>query len=199
MTAAGLRRQAVQSGLLLAFVLCASGCTYLKHRGQDAMDIVDLGITVSSQPGFALYYDFIPVVPVGFGKVEGTFVGLGGGRLGAMPHYEESYGLVLWGQEAVGFGVYDKDKPETMNFQRSGLVGAAQGPFPGPDYLISCPHYIHLGWIGVVVSPRYLQMLDFLCGWTTLDLCFDDGAPLPTWGGKGIFGGAPSAAAAAPP
>ena len=154
------------------------------------MDIIDIGFTASKKPGLALYYDFVPVIPIGYGKVEGTFVGLGGGKFGAMPHYEESYGLLLWGQESVGFGVYDASDPETLNYQRTGLVGAAEGPFPGPDYLLSCPHYIHLGWVGIVVSPRYLQILDFLCGWTTLDICFDDGVPRPTWGGKPLFGAA---------
>jgi hypothetical protein len=40
--------------------------------------------------------------------------------------------------------------------------------------LISCPHYLHLGWVGVVATPRYLQMLDFVAGWTTLDVGGDD-------------------------
>jgi hypothetical protein len=148
------------------------------------MDVIDLGVTWSSRPGFALYYDFVPVIPVGFGYVDGHFAGLGGGRFGAMRHFERSYGLVLWGQEEVGFGTFDRRKPETVRFQRTGLIGMVQGPFPGPDYLISCPHYFHLGWVGLVGTPRYLQMLDFVLGWTTLDIGFDDGRPIGAWPGR---------------
>jgi len=179
-------------------LLSTTGCTYLRHRGQDALDMIDLGVSVSSKPGFALFYDFVPVFPIGGGKVDGHFVGLGGGRLGFMPHYQESYGAIVWGQEAVAFGVHDLERPETLNFQRSGLSGLAQGPVPGPDYMISCPHYIHLGWIGIVASPRYLQMLDFVLGWTTLDIGYDDGLSPGRWGAKSLFGSA-SEASSGPP
>jgi len=176
------------TGVCLGTMWLSSGCTYLKYRGQDAMDMIDIGFTFSSKPGFALWYDFVPVIPVGIGYVDGQFLGLGGGQFGLMPHYEESYGLGVWGQEEVGFGDFDIKKPETVDFQRSGLIGMIQGPFPGPDYMISCPHYIHLGWIGVVGSPRYLQMADFLLGWIGLDICFDDGMPRGTWFGRSMFG-----------
>lgn len=176
----GLSTLAVSLGCALLF-LSLQGCTYLKYRGQDAMEVMDLGVTVSKQPGFALFYDFIPVIPIGVGYVDGYFVGMGGGKVGAMKHYEKSYGAILWGQEEVGFGVYEKDSPESLDFQRTGLIGVVQGPVPGPDYMISCPHYVHLGWIGVVASPRYLQMLDFILGFTTLDICHDDGVARGTW------------------
>ena len=177
------RRGLVALASALALVGSA-GCTYLAHRGQDALDMIDLGVTASARPGFALYYNFVPVVPIGYGHVDGTFLGIGGGRAGAMPHYERSRGVVLWGEEEVAFGDFDAADPETYNAFRSGIVGLAQGPAPGPDYTLSCPHYIHLGWIGVVASPRYLQMLDFILGWTTLDIGFDDGRRCGRWGGK---------------
>lgn len=171
---------AASLGCALLF-LSLQGCTYLKYRGQDAMEVIDLGVTVSQKPGFAFFYDFIPVIPIGVGYVDGYFAGMGGGKVGVMPHYEKSYGALLWGQEEVGFRDYEKDNPESLNFQRTGVIGVFQGPVPGPDYMISCPHYVHLGWLGVVVSPRYLQMLDFLLGFTTLDFCHDDGTARGAW------------------
>lgn len=172
------------SGLILAgLLICTQGCAYLRDRGNDAKDMIDVGFTFSKEAHFALFYDFIPVIPIGYGDVEGNFFGLGGGEFSKWaPHYEQSYGAILWGQEKVNFGtsqeeldaMSESERNEALNFQRSGLIGMVQGPFPGPDYLISCPHYIHLGWIGVVGSPRYLQMLDFVVGWTTLDICGDD-------------------------
>lgn len=188
----GLLRGSVSLRLFVAAaalaLLLSAGCTYLQHRAEDAMDMLDLGVTWSSQPNFALYYDFVPVLPVGFGRVDGHFAGLGGGRFGVLPHWERSCGLGLWGQEEVGFGEFDRDTPETVRFQRSGLIGMVQGPFPGPDYMISCPHYVHLGFVGIVATPRYLQMADFVLGWTTLDIGFDDGRRRGQWGGKPLFG-----------
>ncbi len=172
----------------VAMLLLGSGCTYLRQRGEDAMDMIDLGVTWSKTPGFALYYDFVPIIPIGYGHVDGHFAGLGGGRFGVMRHYEHSIGLILWGQEEVGFKDFDVAEPETVNFQRTGLVGMIQGPFPGPDYVISCPHYLHLGWVGLAGSPRYYQMLDFVLGWTTLDIAFDDGRERGKWGAKRVIG-----------
>jgi len=177
----GRARSRQLSLLACLLFIGAGGCTYLRYRGEDALDMIDIGVTLSKKPGFAVYYDFVPLIPAGVGYVDGYFVGVGGGRVGWMPHYEESVGLGLWGQEKVGFGEFSKEKPETLNFQRSGIAGMIHGPFPGPDYLISCPHYLHLGWIGLVGSPRYLQALDFVLGWTTLDICSDDGRPRGRW------------------
>lgn len=171
-------------------ILCVTmywlqGCVYLKNRAGDAMDIIDIGFTFSKKPQFAFFYDFVPIVPIGYGNVEGYYVGLGGGEFGFFtPHRERSYGLILYGAEEVGFGdsvsesslkaMSEEERRNILNFQRTGLIGIAVGPFPGPKYFISCPHYIHLGWIGVVGTPRYLQMLDFILGWTTLDFYFND-------------------------
>jgi hypothetical protein len=159
------------------------GCAYIKNRVNDCGDMIDIGLSFSRKPQLALFYDFIPVIPIGYGRVDGTYAGLGGGKLSWFdPHFERSYGLILWGQEEVTFEksleelekLSREEREEILDFQRTGLIGMAQGPFPGPNYLISCPHYIHLGWIGVVGSPRYLQMLDFVLGFTTLDIGGDD-------------------------
>ena len=190
---------ALLSGLVL---LGASGCSqmYLQHRAEDFLDMMDIGLTWSSKPGFAAYYDLTPFVPIGFSYVDGYFIGVGGGQVGHMRYYEKSFGVILYGEEEVGFGPgFDKNEPETVNFQRVGAIGVgqglAEGRLPGPDYFPTCLHYIHLGYLGAVGNLRYLQILDFLLGWTTLDICFDDGverggAERPTWGGKSIFGGA---------
>lgn len=172
------------AAMILGIVLTsAQSCSYMRNRGADAKDMIDIGFTFSKSPQFAAYYDFVPIIPIGYGKVEGRFTGLGGGEFaGWAPHYEKSYGAILWGQEELNFGtpkdklaaMTDSDRQKAMDFQRTGVIGAVQGPFPGPHYLISCPHYVHLGWFGVVATPRYLQMLDFLVGWTTLDICGDD-------------------------
>lgn len=169
--------------LLLPLILTIQGCSYVQNRWSDVGDVIDVGFTFSKKPQFALFYDFIPVVPIGFGWVDGYFTGLGGGKVRDFsPHWERSFGLVLWGQEDLSFEysleelqeMPQEEREDVMNFQRTGLFGMVQGPFPDQDYLISCPHYIHIGWIGVVASPRYLQMLDLVVGFTTIDIGADD-------------------------
>ncbi len=167
----------------LLVVLLLQGCAYWKNRINDCGEMIDIGFSFSRKPQLALFYDFIPVIPIGYGRVDGTFTGLGGGKLCWFDsHFERSYGLILWGQEEVTFeksleeldALPGEEREEIADFQRTGLIGMVQGPFPGPNYLISCPHYLHLGWIGAVGSPRYLEMLDFVLGFTTLDIGGDD-------------------------
>src|SRR5690349_2508330 len=88
--------------LLLLFMLTGllQGCTYLQQRANDAKDIIDLGVTFSSKPQFAFYASgpFIQVGAAGYGHVDGHFFGLGESKFSLWgPHYEESYGLLLWG------------------------------------------------------------------------------------------------------
>jgi hypothetical protein len=177
--------------MAIVVLLCGvQGCAYFHNRAQDFLDMMDVGLTFSATPQIAVYYDFVPLVPIGYGDVDGAFVGIGGGQISlASPHRERSLGLILWGHEEVGFGIPDlnsltkEEQERVLHFQRVGLVGLFQGPLPGLSYLISCPHYLHLAWIGAVASPRYLQALDFVLGWTTLDICDDDdpNRPLVSW------------------
>jgi len=167
---------------VLATASALSGCAYLKHRGADALDIVDIGLTFSKDPYFAAYYRLpIPVGGLGYGKVRGHFLGIGGGNIGLMPHYEESYGLVVWTQEEVAFGDYNEEDEERLNYGRVGIVGLFEGRPVPPGYILGCPHYLHLGWIGAVGMPRLHEALDFALGLTTLDIARDDGRPRGYW------------------
>ena len=49
-------------------VTCCAGCgTYLRNRGNDALDMWDFGLSVSSKPGLAfLPADYMNVTPIGF-------------------------------------------------------------------------------------------------------------------------------------
>ncbi len=169
---------------------------YPESRVRDALDVIDIGFTVSKKPGFALWYDFVPVIPVGVTYVDGYYIGLGGGKLTFWDkHFQRHFGVGIWGQEEVTWGV-SKDELDAMSeeeaqdascFQRTGLIGVFQGPFPKPAYIASCPHYIHVGWIGVIGSPRYFQMADFVLGFTTLDLGLDDDRAARSKAGEAVY------------
>lgn len=105
---------------------------YAFHRAEDALECVDIGVTLSLRPGFALYADFASVAPGGYGHVDGYFVGMAGGRLGPMRHYQASLGLVGWGYEEVGWGKFDKADLRTLNYQGVGALGLLTPPYGRP-------------------------------------------------------------------
>jgi hypothetical protein len=109
-----------------------SALSYAKHRFEDAFEMVDLGLTFSTKPGFALYGDFASVAPGGYGHVDGYFLGVGGGRIGPMRHYQGSLGLLAWGYEEVGFGSFDKIDLTTLNYQTCGALGLLTPPYGRP-------------------------------------------------------------------
>jgi hypothetical protein len=166
-------------------VPASQGCSYLNRRGYDALEIIDLGATFSAKPEFSAFVIFPPIhlSPIGGGGVDGTFVGLGGGRFhGASPYFQDSAGVLLWGEETVSFGLAaadleglsEEELRAQATFYRTGLLGLIQGPLPTNDYWVTCPHYLHVGWFGLVLTPRYSEFADFVLGWALIDLSFDD-------------------------
>ncbi|MHC4592967.1 MAG: hypothetical protein ACYS8L_09785 [Planctomycetota bacterium] len=182
----GHRRGVVRGVMLLVVAVCllsSSGCTYLVHRAEDATDMVDLGLTFSARPGFALYMSNESILGTGYSNVDGYLLGMGGGLVGLVRHAEKCWGLVLYGHERQAWGEFDLDDPSTFSQQYVGLAGLIHKRFSGsrPDYMPSCIHSLHLGWFGLVANLRYTQILDFILGWTTLDIANDDGKRLGEW------------------
>jgi hypothetical protein len=114
-----------------------SGCTYMKHRGEDFAEIVDLGVTWSEEPQFAFYNTFESVLTLGYGKLDGHFAGWGGGQFGATRHALNAWGLVVWGHEEIGWGRFDVDDERTLYTQTVGLAGMPAGLFydSNPNYV----------------------------------------------------------------
>lgn len=167
--------------LAVCVLLAVSGCTFLQYRGADAADMLDFGVSLTRTPQFAAYKACTPIFAIGYGDVDGLFFGLGGGRFGLMPHYHKAIGLALWGEQKVAFGDFDKEDPATLNWQRSGPLGSQNAPPPGPEYMLCCVQHLHLGWGGLVLNARWLQMADFLAGWFGVDFCNDDGRERGSW------------------
>jgi hypothetical protein len=207
-----LRRLA--TGLsVLVLLLSIEGCAYLKHRANDFTEIVDIGFTTSKKPYFALFADELSILPVGYAHVDGHFVGWGGGQVGKTTHAVHSWGALVSGSEELGWhrkyegegGAKEAEANEAWRNKKGfieqtagvtmyvdGTVRFLRGDmFEGqnqPDHSLSCLHYIHLGWFGIVVNVRTLDILDFLLGWFgidfgRLDLGGDDGTERQ-WGLK---------------
>ncbi len=131
-------------GLVGALALL-QGCTqrsdgvfgFMKSRLKDGLECVDLGVTITATPQWTLYAALLSAVPVGYGKVDGYFVGIGGGDIGPMRMHYRHIGLGVWGREETGwgdglifdFGGFDPDKRETMNCQGVGPLGFLLPPW----------------------------------------------------------------------
>jgi hypothetical protein len=156
-------------------MLGAQGCSYLRDRRDDAAEMFDLGFTFSKKPQFSAYMNCPVIMPLGYGKVDGYFVGMGGGKVGAMEHHQESSGLLVWGREEVSWDSFDPEQADTLSVQGVGVLGLAEGQESEKAYTPACIHYLHLGWIGIAANVRWLEIPDFFLGLFLLDPMGDDG------------------------
>jgi len=172
------------SGLLLGASGCGSVGTYFKYRYEDFTEMADLGISFTKTPQLGLYWNSLELIVAGYCKVDGYFIGFGGGQFGMTRMYANCYGL-LYSVEKVGWGDgLDGEHPEDVIAERTGgILGILLPPYnSGPNYTPACVHFFpHLGYIGLVWNGRYTQILDFVLGWTTLDICGDDGVEVGEW------------------
>ncbi len=173
---------------LLALLGCGHGTfpKYMGSRYRDACNVVDLGMTVTTTPQYALYVDVLSVLPVGAGRVQGDFMGIGRQQIGILRWYQEDWGAVVNGRESLGWGDdYDPANPETLSEQGVGLVGLAErSPYRRFGSAPSLVGTIHVGYLGFVLSGHAMEALDFLLGWFGYDVCGDDGRKFGRWPGE---------------
>jgi hypothetical protein len=186
--------------VLVVAMLGAQGCSYLRDRRDDAAEMFDLGFTFSKKPQFSAYVNCPIIVPLGYGKVDGYFVGVGGGKVGLMKHHQESSGLLVWGREEVSWESFDPQQTDTLSVQGVGVLGLAEGQEGEKAYTPACIHYLHLGWIGIAANVRWLEIPDFFLGLFLLDPMGDDGESGGWWfwGSRGAAEPPPSAAVEGP-
>jgi hypothetical protein len=174
--------------VLVSFLLIGllAGCTYLRNRGNDALDIFDLGLTVSKKPQFGLYADWFNLTTLGFSHIDGWLLGWGMRHAGAPTYQEHAWGVLLWGSEKIGIGPFNPEDPHqaTSSYTGSkdecprydaGIIGLFAGNNHPPliqDF--ECNKGFHLAFIGVYNTCRPIDLIDFILGWTTLDIMGDD-------------------------
>ena len=191
----GKRRLALLALAILVMAPAFSGCAYLKNRGNDALDLFDVGINIQKKPTLGLYLGILAVLPVGYQDFDGHVVGLAGRSFGVVPARQHATGLILWGTEQFAYeDAFDRDDPESPPSWRVGAIGLAEGPLPPRRDFVSCPKVLQLGWIGVTVTCKPNEALDFILGLFTVDMMKDDEFPRPAEVTAPV-----SARAAAPP
>lgn len=164
-------RRMVLALTILVVAGLTSGCAYMRDRGNDALDIVDLGVTMSGEPQFGAYVGFQSLLGLGYANFEGQMFGIGGGNVGLMDAEYHAGSILVTGYENWQFAGSPARETDTD-------IGLAMIDGGGPDNFarfFTCPKFIHLGWIGLSLGCSPGQIIDFLLGFTTLDLGSDDG------------------------
>jgi hypothetical protein len=176
--------------LLLILMTAASvfsGCNYLKNRGNDALDIADTGFIVNPhlKPQFGLYFDFFTFMPLGYSDIEAKGIGLGNRHAGYFDYTDERWGVLAWGSWTYGNGEFDatdphqarddqRDLTERPSFNTGFVRQFTQGEAAPLPQHFGCERMCMLGWIGFHFAPHPGDIVDFLLGWTTLDIFKDD-------------------------
>lgn len=126
--------------LCLGLIVLAGlqGCSYLRHRGDDAMEMFDIGVTWSKKPYGSGNACLLGLGSIGAGRLDGQFAGIGGGRAGVMRHYYRTIGLLVWSYDEMAWGKeFDPEDPETLDRYHIGPLGWLKYPQRRPDYAFS--------------------------------------------------------------
>ncbi len=123
---------------LAASLIVASGCSphtplgrayvYTHDRVLDALDMLDLGVSVTPKLSLSAYACLLGLGGVGYGSVDGYFIGVGGSRIGAFRHYHSNIGLGIYAHEVTGWGDFDLNDRDTLTRRH-------RGPLTWPDYV----------------------------------------------------------------
>ena len=169
----------VAAAVVAVVLVCSAGCGYLQRRGNDALDIFDVGVTVSNhaRPDFALFVSFWNIFPLGYAHVDGKLIGIGNGQVGVLDFvHRGSWGVLLWGAEehAVAEDVMTPPGPQHHAQGALRLALGAEDMPPRHQYF-DCDRTFHLGWIGLHLRIKLDDLADFVVGWTGPDIMKDDG------------------------
>jgi hypothetical protein len=93
---------------------------------------------------------------------------------------------LVWGSELKGTGEFDPRDPHQTRLDQANaaerprfntgilrLISEEENRPPLLQY-VECGRGLHLGWIGVHASIRPFDIVDFILGWTPLDIVGDD-------------------------
>ena len=169
---------------VLATLVLSSGCAYMKDRGHDALNIFDIGITVTKQPHFGIYAGFNSLLAAGYTDIpDGWLLGLGHTHFGALDMRYHGAGALLEGYEAQGYDDFDKNDPNSPRERGMGFgMLYSHTPRTIPEAM-QCNKIVHVGWIGLDLNCKIGGLLNFIVGWTTFSLdrweCFGSGQYLP--------------------
>lgn len=167
-------RKATRFLAIATFVLTTfPGCAYLKDRGNDALDILDVGLTFSTKPHVAVYAGFQSVLGAGYADVEGKMLGIGNRKVGWLDMRYSAAGSLVEAREEWAYGDYEDD-PELIQKQGVGLGLFYHGLPRTVPKALNCAKFVHVLFVGVNVNCKIGEVLDFILGWIPHDIGGDD-------------------------
>lgn len=175
-------KMAKSLSLCVILTITLSGCSYLKNRGNDILDIADAGLTVGleREPGMAMYAQVTPIASLGFSKVDGAYLGLADREAGALFIEHKAHGVLLWGQEALGIGPTELSAKGRANVYGQGALRVAKrGDHPSWKKWADVQASVHIGWFGVHARVKPMQAIDFITGIFFWDMLGDNDFPRP--------------------
>lgn len=148
---------------VIACCILSTGCVYLGHRAQDFSDIVTLAAeTKNISCGVRLIF------PMGISVAKGKGVGLREGYIGKYEYKESVFVIPPAG------GIFELDfTPENDHRKKGYLIRSRD---PDDDFWSQClSAQVNVGlYYGVRAGLNFNEAVDFLLGWTTLDIMGDD-------------------------
>jgi len=172
--------------LVCGLLSLSMGCSYIKYRAQDALEMVDVGLSITTTPQVGLYWNSLDLLVFGYAKLDGYFVGWGGNQIGATRMHVRCWGFG-YGYQEIGWGDYDVNNPKTLYVDNGGIPGYFLSPLPGlpaniPAYTPACVHFFpHIAYVGLVWNARWWEIADFIAGFALVDLSGDDGVKIGSW------------------
>ncbi len=156
--------------LLSSCILC-SGCAYLAHRGRDLTDVVTVAVE-DHTVGFSARVMF----PWGLCIAEGSGWGLRDGHIGAYDYMDRLFAIPL----PVPGALYDIDFSPESDYRDKGYTLQTikqHPPYDMSDYQVSQFFSVQVSaglYYGLRLGLNLAEALDFILGWTTLDILQDD-------------------------
>ncbi len=160
--------------LLWLLLPCLGGCAYLHDRGRDACDMVTLAVEAKTLNASVQISKGV----CGFGLAHGPGAGL---RSGAWGLYESGeINIVLGGFKSLVPSEADRARGKGYDYSYSWIPWEHEqenffGTYEPGGWFNAAQVEIAAGLgVGARVGVNLAEILDFLLGWTTLDLCQDD-------------------------
>lgn len=156
-----------------ASVICLHGCTYLQHRGRDLRDVVTISVEKNSYGASAQLIG--PTLGLGFS--EGDGYGLRSGAVGKYKHTELNIIIIGYkemklkpdprAKSYADWSLWDPFKKDKLPVATEEEKEGSRASWFKTEAAIGL-------YYGLRVGFNYGEFLDFILGFTTLDILKDD-------------------------
>lgn len=148
---------------LIACCILSTGCVYLGHRAQDFSDIITLAAETRN-----ISCDLRLICPMGISVAKGKGLGLREGYMGRYEYKESVYVI------PPVVGGFELDFTPENDYRKKGYL--IRSRYPDEEFWSQCLSVqVSIGlYYGVRAGVNVNEAVDFLLGWTTLDIMGDD-------------------------